>query len=34
MKSFGKLRSLHRETVKINPIIAEEFDVIEPEDLK
>ena len=29
MKSFGKLRSLHKETVKINRIIAEEFDQIE-----
>jgi hypothetical protein len=34
MKSFGKLRSLHKETVKIDRIIAEEFDKIEPEDWK
>jgi hypothetical protein len=32
MKSFGKLRPLHKETVKINRIIAEEFDRLEPED--
>ncbi len=25
MKSFGKLRSLHKETVRINRIIVEEF---------
>jgi hypothetical protein len=34
MKSFGKLRSLHRETLRINQIIAEEFGKIEPEDWK
>jgi hypothetical protein len=32
MKTFGQLRHLHRETVKINRIIAEEFDQIETED--
>jgi hypothetical protein len=32
MKTFGQLRHLHRETVKINRIIAEEFDRIETED--
>jgi hypothetical protein len=32
MKTFGKLRHLHRETVKINRIIAEEFDQIETGD--
>ena len=32
MKSFGKLRSLHRETVRINRIIENEFGQIEPED--
>ena len=34
MKSFGKLRSLHKETVKIDRIIAKEFDKIEPETWK
>jgi hypothetical protein len=34
MKSFGKLRSLHHETVRINRIIAGEFGKIEPEDWK
>jgi hypothetical protein len=32
MKSFGKLRALHKETAKINRIIEEEFGQIEPED--
>ncbi len=32
MKTFGKLRHLHRETARINRIIAEEFDQIETED--
>jgi hypothetical protein len=32
MKSFGKLRSLHEETVRIDRIIAAEFGKIEPED--
>ncbi len=34
MKSFGKLRSLHKETARINRIISDEFDKIEPEDWK
>jgi hypothetical protein len=34
MKSFGKLRHLHKETLKINRIIEEEFGQIEPEDWK
>jgi hypothetical protein len=34
MKSFGKLRSLHNETVRIDGIIADEFGRIEPEDWK
>jgi hypothetical protein len=34
MKSFGKLRSLHKETEKIDRIVAEEFGAIEPEDWK
>ena len=32
MKSFGKLRHLHKETARINRIIEEEFEKIEPED--
>jgi hypothetical protein len=32
MKTFGKLRDLHKETVRINHIIEEEFDQIEIED--
>jgi hypothetical protein len=31
MESFGKLRHLHKETIRINRIIEEEFDQIEPE---
>jgi len=32
MKTFGKLRHLHKETARINRIIEEEFDRIETED--
>jgi hypothetical protein len=32
MKTFGKLRDLHKETARINRIIQEEFDQIEIED--
>jgi hypothetical protein len=32
MKTFGKLRNLHKETARINRIIEEEFDQIEAED--
>lgn len=32
MKTFGKLRHLHRETARINRIIEEEFDLVETED--
>lgn len=32
MRSFGELRHLHKETLKINKIIEEEFEQIEPED--
>ncbi len=32
MKSFGKLRSLRTETARIDAIVAEEFEQIEPED--
>jgi hypothetical protein len=34
MKTFGKLRSLSKETARINQIIEEEFGRIEPEDWK
>ena len=34
MKTFGKLRSLRKETARINRIIEEEFGRIEPEDWK
>jgi hypothetical protein len=32
MKSFGKLRSLHKETARINRIMEAEFGQVEPED--
>ncbi len=32
LKTFGKLRSLHKDTLRINRIIEEEFGHIEPED--
>ncbi len=32
MKTFGKLRHLHKETVKIDGIIRQEFGQMEPED--
>jgi hypothetical protein len=32
LKTFGKLRSLHSETARINQIVEEEFGHIEPED--
>ncbi len=32
LESFGKLRHLHKETVKINRIIEQEFGQLEPED--
>ena len=34
MKSFGKLRGLRKESARINRIIQEEFEKIEPEDRK
>jgi hypothetical protein len=34
LKTFGKLRSLSKETARINQIIEEEFGRIEPEDWK
>ena len=32
MKGFGKLRRLHKETVRVQSIVDREFRVIEPED--
>lgn len=32
MKTFGKLRGLRKESMRINRIIEEEFDRVEPED--
>ena len=32
MKGFGKLRRLHKETVRVQAIVDREFEVIEPED--
>jgi hypothetical protein len=32
MRGFGKLRHLHEETVRIQRLIDEEFETIEPED--
>lgn len=32
LESFGKLRHLHEETIKINKIIEQEFGQLEPED--
>ena len=32
MKGFGKLKRLHKETVRVQSIVDEEFEVIEPED--
>jgi metal-responsive CopG/Arc/MetJ family transcriptional regulator len=32
MEGFGKLRHLHRETIRLQAIIDEEFETIEPED--
>ena len=32
MKTFGKLRHLHKETAKINRVIEDEFDQLETED--
>jgi hypothetical protein len=32
MSGFGKLKRLHKETVRVQSIVDQEFDVIEPED--
>jgi hypothetical protein len=34
MRTFGKLKSLRKETARVNQIIEEEFGQIEPEDWK
>ncbi len=34
MRSFGRLRALRNESARINLVIKEEFDRIEPEDLE
>lgn len=34
MKTFGKLRSLHKETIRIDQLIQHEFGHAEPEDLE
>jgi hypothetical protein len=34
MRGFGALRHLHKETVRIQRLIDEEFEKIEPEDLE
>lgn len=32
MQGFGKLKRLHKETTRVQSIVDEEFEVIEPED--
>jgi hypothetical protein len=32
MQGFGKLKRLHKETVRVQSIIDQEFEIIEPED--
>ena len=32
MKGFGKLKRLHKETVRVQSVVDKEFEVIEPED--
>ena len=32
MKGFGKLKRLHKETVRVQSAVDQEFEVIEPED--
>jgi hypothetical protein len=32
MTSFGKLKALHKESARIDRIVNEEFDQVEPED--
>ena len=32
MQGFGKLRRLHKETVRVQAVVDREFELIEPED--
>jgi hypothetical protein len=32
MQGFGKLKHLHKETMRVQSVIDQEFEVIEPED--
>ena len=32
MEGFGKLKRLHKETVRVQSVVDQEFEVIEPED--
>ena len=32
MQGFGKLNRLHKETVRVQAVVDQEFEVIEPED--
>jgi hypothetical protein len=32
MQGFGKLKRLHKETVRVQSVIDDEFETIEPED--
>ena len=32
MQGFGKLKRLHKETTRVQSVVDEEFEVIEPED--
>ena len=32
MQGFGKLKRLHKETLRVQSVIDQEFEVIEPED--
>ena len=32
MQGFGKLKRLHKETVRVQSVVDEEFEIVEPED--
>jgi hypothetical protein len=32
MKGFGKLKRLHRETARVQSVVDQEFEIVEPED--
>jgi hypothetical protein len=34
LKAFGQLRHLHKESARLDRIIEEEFEKVEPEDLR